>query len=77
MTLTPAAYDYTPSSVSYQWFRKTGSAAPVAIAGNLGTGISYTVTAADVGSVLSVQVTAAYPGYFSNIQTPVTGVIDP
>ena len=59
-TLTAAlgAWDPSPTTVAYQWFR--GSTAIVGA-----TGASYTITSDDVGSRLAVEVTGSTPGYMS------------
>jgi hypothetical protein len=50
-----------PSSLAYQWFRKTGALDPAPIA--LATKSAYTLVAADLGSEISVKVTATLLGY--------------
>jgi hypothetical protein len=45
-----------------QWYRKTGTAAPVAIAAPQGTNAIYTIQGADVGKVLSYKLTVKYAG---------------
>ena len=69
LQVTSAGYVYAPNSVTYQWYRKTGTAAGVPIVGTLGTNPAYTVTAADTGSSIYAVVTGSLGGYFPDIQT--------
>ncbi|HEX5617208.1 MAG TPA: hypothetical protein VFX51_02240, partial [Solirubrobacteraceae bacterium] len=63
LTAVPGAWDTPSASFSYTWMRCPGDA--TSITGSCeeaGTGGSYTLTAADVGSRLGVRVTASSPG---------------
>ena len=61
LTATPGAWLPAPSSLGYQWFRKRGASDPAPIA--LATKSTYTLVAADLGSEITVKVTATLLGY--------------
>jgi len=66
LTAAPGTWTPAPTSISYQWLRNG-----VAIAG--ATSASYTTTAADAGTSLSVRETAARTGFVD--ATSVSGVV--
>ena len=64
LTLNPAQWNMPNNvlTITYQWFRGTS-----AVTGE--TGLTYDVTAADVGKAITVKATATRPGYKTGTST--------
>jgi protocatechuate 3,4-dioxygenase beta subunit len=67
LSVSDGSWTPTPDSVSYQWLRTVGTAAPVAIDG--ATASSYTPTAGDFGDTITAAVTATAAGYADSTLT--------
>ncbi|HEY4152225.1 MAG TPA: hypothetical protein VGM38_02780 [Pseudolysinimonas sp.] len=73
LTADPGTWTPAPTTLAFQWFRQTGAATPLAIAG--ATKASYVTTALDLGKNVTVRVTGSKSGIVSAASTSAPTVI--
>ena len=70
VTAAPGAWGPAPVTLTYQWLR---NGSPITTA----TATTYTLTNADAGTAISVQVTGSKPGYVTTSKTSTTVTVPP